>query len=135
MRAGRPAWWLLAVMVSVLSAAPGCATMRRNAWSADLRPCSDSYATTADGWKLGVRRFRPEHPDPGKLPVVLCHGLGLNGTFWTITDDHLPGQLAARGYEVFVVDLRGSGGSPPPGLAGGVNPRRRGRPPLGGGGG
>jgi lysosomal acid lipase/cholesteryl ester hydrolase len=40
---------------------------------------------------------------------VLCHGLGLNATFWTITDDHLPYQLTARGYDVFVFDFRGSG--------------------------
>ena len=58
---------------------------------------------------LGVRHYRPANPDPGKLPVILCHGLGLNATFWTITDDHLPGQLTARGYDVFVFDIRGSG--------------------------
>ncbi len=68
-----------------------------------------AYAYTEDGWRLGVRHYRPEHPDPGKLPVILCHGLGLNATFWTITDDHLPSQLAARGYEVYVFDIRGSG--------------------------
>jgi pimeloyl-ACP methyl ester carboxylesterase len=88
---------------------PGCATMRRNAPSPDLRPCTDGFAYTADGWRLGVRHYRPEHPDPGKLPVILCHGLGLNATFWTLTDHHLPSQLAARGYEVYVFDIRGSG--------------------------
>jgi lysosomal acid lipase/cholesteryl ester hydrolase len=90
---------------------PGCATMRLKAPSPDLRPSADGYAYTADGWKLGIRHIRPAVPDPGKLPVVLCHGLGLNATFWTITDNHLPNQLAARGYEVFLVDLRGSGES------------------------
>ncbi len=87
----------------------GCATMRRNAPSPDLRPCTDGYAYTEDGWRLGVRHYRPQNPDPGKLPVVLCHGLGLNATFWTITDAHLPAQLTARGYEVYVFDIRGSG--------------------------
>ncbi len=87
----------------------GCASMRRDAPTADLRPCTDAFAYTEDGWRLGIRHYRPEHPDPGKLPVVLCHGLGLNATFWTITDDHLPSQLAARGYDVFVFDIRGSG--------------------------
>jgi pimeloyl-ACP methyl ester carboxylesterase len=58
---------------------------------------------------LGVRHYRPTNPDPAKLPVILCHGLGLNATFWTITYNHLPSQLAARGYEVFVFDIRGSG--------------------------
>jgi pimeloyl-ACP methyl ester carboxylesterase len=83
--------------------------MRRNAPNPDLRPCTDGYAYTADGWLLGVRHYRPQSPDPGKLPVILCHGLGLNATFWTITDFHLPSQLTARGYEVFVFDIRGSG--------------------------
>jgi lysosomal acid lipase/cholesteryl ester hydrolase len=87
----------------------GCASMRRNAPSPDLRPCTDGYTYTKDGWRLGVRHYHPAAPDPGKLPVILCHGLGLNATFWTITDDHLPLQLTARGYEVFVFDFRGSG--------------------------
>jgi lysosomal acid lipase/cholesteryl ester hydrolase len=101
----------LGTIVLVLALVPGCATMRRQAESADLRPCTDGFALTRDGWRLGIRHIAPAVPDPRKLPVVLCHGLGLNGTFWTITDDHLPSQLAARGYDVFIVDLRGSGES------------------------
>jgi len=97
------------LLCAVLCGLAGCAVMRQNAPSPDLRPCTDDYAYTEDGWRLGVRHYRPEHPDPGKLPVILCHGLGLNATFWTITNDHLPYQLTARGYEVFVFDIRGSG--------------------------
>ena len=98
--------WALSLLCVLL---PGCASMRRNAPSPDLRPCTDGYAYTRDGWRLGVRHYRPEHPDPGKLPVILCHGLGLNATFWTITDNHLPAQLTQRGYEVYVFDIRASG--------------------------
>ena len=83
--------------------------MRRNAPSPDLRPCTDGYAYTADGWRLGVRHYRPQHRDPNKFPVILCHGLGLNATFWTITNSHLPSQLTAHGYDVYVFDIRGSG--------------------------
>ncbi len=83
--------------------------MRREAPSPDFRPCTDGYAYTADGWRLGIRHYRPTQPDPDKLPVILCHGLGLNATFWTITDEHLPAQLNARGYDVYVFDIRGSG--------------------------
>lgn len=85
------------------------------------RPCAEAFAYTDDGWKLGIRRVRPVCPDPGKLPVVLCHGLGLNGTFWTITDGHLPEQLAARGYDVFICDMRGSGASQKVGPVGKLN--------------
>ena len=35
----------------------------------------------SDGWRLGVRHYQPDDPDTGKLPVILCHGLGLNATF------------------------------------------------------
>src|SRR3954453_4572693 len=109
----REAGWISGCLgaIVVLGLVPGCASMRRQAESPDLRPCSDGFAFTCDGWRLGMRHIAPPHPDPGKLPVVLCHGLGLNGTFWTITDNHLPFQLAARGYDVFIVDLRGSGES------------------------
>jgi lysosomal acid lipase/cholesteryl ester hydrolase len=120
----------LCLALGALAALPGCATMRCNAPSPLLRPCTDGYAETADGWRLGVRRVRPATPDPGKLPVVLCHGLGLNGTFWTITDGHLPQQLAARGYDVFIVDLRGSGASQRAGRVGKINARLRQTPLL-----
>lgn len=118
-----PCTWLL-----VCALASGCAAMRREAPSPDLRPCTDGYAFTADGWRLGVRHYVPEHPDPGKLPVVLCHGLGLNATFWTITDNHLPAQLTARGYEVFVFDIRGSGENGRIGRLDQRNRRRRNTP-------
>ncbi|WP_165073985.1 alpha/beta fold hydrolase [Paludisphaera rhizosphaerae] len=101
--------WAAAALAAGVAGLSGCAAMRRNAVSPDLRPCTDEFAYTKDGWRLGVRRYRPERPDPGKLPVILCHGLGLNATFWTITDDNLPSQLAADGYEVFLFDLRASG--------------------------
>lgn len=108
-------WGAFCAVFAVCAGVSGCATMRREAPSPDLRPCTDGFAYTADGWRLGVRHYRPEHPDPDKLPVVLCHGLGLNATFWTITDDHLPAQLNARGYDVYVFDIRGSGENGRPG--------------------
>ena len=95
--------------LAVSSSSTGCVSIRRDAPSVDLRPCTDGFAYTEDGWRLGVRHYRSPNPDPGKLPVILCHGLGLNATFWTITDNHLASQLALRGYDVFVFDIRGSG--------------------------
>ena len=68
---------------------------------------------TAGGWAFGITGR--QEPDPNKLPVILCHGLGLNATFWTITDDHLPSQLTSRGYDVYVFDIRGSGENARPG--------------------
>lgn len=117
-------------MACALLAGSGCASMRAAHPNRDLQPCTDGFAVTADGWHLGIRRYRPAYPDPGKLPVVLSHGLGLNGTFWTITDHHLPSQLAERGYEVFVVDMRGSGASHRVGPVGRVNQLLRETPLL-----
>ena len=108
----------------------GCASLRCKAQDPYHRPCAEAFAETDDGWKIGIRRIRPLHPDPGKLPVILCHGLGLNGTFWTLTDDHLPAQLAAQGYEVFICDLRGSGASQKVGPIGKVNSALRQTPFL-----
>jgi pimeloyl-ACP methyl ester carboxylesterase len=104
--------------------------MRCNAPDPLHRPCSEAFTYTKDGWKLGIRQLAPDHPDPEKLPVVLCHGLGLNGTFWTITDSHLPQQLVARGYRVYICDLRGSGASQRLGRIGRVNAALRQTPFL-----
>ncbi len=111
--------WLL--IVAICAPGSGCAMVRVNNPNRDLRPCDDGFAKTDDGWLLGVRRYSPPFPDAGKMPVVLCHGLGLNGTFWTITDNHLPSQLVKRGYDVFVVDMRGSGASRRAGAVGAIN--------------
>jgi pimeloyl-ACP methyl ester carboxylesterase len=92
---------------------PGCASIREKAGSPDLMPCTDQFIKTRDNWVLGVRHYRPHRPDPTKMPVVLAHGLGLNATFWTITDDNLPKQLTHAGYDVFVYDCRSSGRSTP----------------------
>lgn len=111
MRVGSRRCWWFAPGIAAWLAVSGCATTRYRDPNPLLRPCTDGFTRTADGWVLGIRRIRPRHPDPAKLPVVLCHGMGLNGTFWTLTDDHLGEQLADRGYEVFIPDMRGSGAS------------------------
>ena len=120
MRGNRIVLGILAGLL-LIQGGGGCASLRRLNVNRDLRPCSDGFAPTADGWMLGIRHYHPVEPDPDKLPVVLCHGLGLNGTFWTITGNHLPSQLVDRGYEVFVVDMRGSGASYRDGTIGWVN--------------
>ncbi|WP_158633605.1 alpha/beta hydrolase [Tautonia sociabilis] len=66
---------------------------------------------TADGWTLVAHRYRPVNgPRPGTLPVLLCHGLSYNSQFWDISPEvSLARFLAARGWDVWVADLRGSG--------------------------
>ncbi|QDV36865.1 alpha/beta fold hydrolase [Tautonia plasticadhaerens] len=66
---------------------------------------------TADGWTLVAHRFRPATGvRPGTMPVILCHGLSYNAQFWDISPEvSLPNFLAERGWDVWVVNLRGSG--------------------------
>ena len=76
------------------------------------------WVQTRDGWSLALRRFKPSPLNAERTPLVLCHGLGYNGYFW-----HLPSEpnfahtLQKLGYDVWVVDLRGAGGSTKPGFS------------------
>ena len=73
------------------------------------------FFLTDDEQKIGILQFRP----PGKLseyplPLILIHGFGQNHLTWT--DDRRNGladALAEDGFEVFTVDMRGSGYSKP----------------------
>lgn len=78
------------------------------------------YATTSDGWKIALHHHRPRPaaardsgasaPSAPRLPVVVCHGIDANSRSWDLDADHsLPVFLAARGYDVWAVDLRGVG--------------------------
>ena len=72
---------------------------------------------TSDGWNLAVTRFQPEQKSKF-LPVILCHGMGCNGRFFDAGEDNsLARHLAEGGYDVWVVNLRGSGGSTKPGFS------------------
>ena len=63
--------------------------------------------TTADGWRLGMIRYAPEHPRG--LPVLLCHGVVNNGRILDIDAEHsLARWLAAQGRDVYLLNLRGT---------------------------
>jgi len=73
------------------------------------------HVRTADGWTLGVRRYRPKGEARFHEPVILCHGLGAN--HFNIDWDPPVGiaqYLAARGRDCWVVSLRGHDGSDMP---------------------
>ena len=73
------------------------------------------YARTSDNWSLQVDRFQPDQPDPSANPVVLCHGLSYNNRFWDLSEKvSLARYLAAAGYDVWSVSLRGAGRSDQP---------------------
>jgi len=66
------------------------------------------HATAADGTLVHYDRVTAEGDARGS--VVLVQGLGISGRFWFET----PAQLAARGWDVLVVDNRGTGRSGKP---------------------
>jgi pimeloyl-ACP methyl ester carboxylesterase len=78
------------------------------------------FATTVDGWRIAVLRYRPTQAS-GKLPVLLVHGLAANRYNLDLTDDlSLARHLSARGFDVWIVELRGRGFSLRPKLFSGL---------------
>jgi len=71
------------------------------------------FARTADGWRLALHRHRPRTPGAG-LPVVLCSGYGCNRHFIDYDERYsLARFLAGRGFDAWVLELRGRGLSHP----------------------
>lgn len=76
------------------------------------------FVSTGDGWRVALNRYRPV---PGvvlrEAPVLLCHGLGCNRHAFDLEPRRsLARLLAQRGYDVWVLELRGHGLSTHPGF-------------------
>ncbi len=81
------------------------------------------FARTEDGWRLAAVRYRAaaDGPATGGDPVLLVHGIAANRYNFDLTDDvSLARYLAARGHDVWVVELRGRGMSTRPRLFSGL---------------
>jgi pimeloyl-ACP methyl ester carboxylesterase len=75
------------------------------------------YAETVDGWKIALYRYVPKDgPIEGQSPIVLCHGLGANRYNLDAPRLSLAKWLVKRGFECWVVELRGAGRSTRPTL-------------------
>ncbi|HEY3175052.1 MAG TPA: alpha/beta fold hydrolase [Candidatus Polarisedimenticolia bacterium] len=70
------------------------------------------HARTEDGWDLALYRYLPLQAHPFREPVILCHGM-LSNRFNVDLDERcsLARHLRARGFDVWVMELRGHGGS------------------------
>jgi len=81
----------------------------------DERPRSYT-ARTRDGWRIALYRYTPRR-GAHRTPVLLCHGMSSNR--WNMDG---PGRISMarylkrRGYDVWVVELRGAGRSTRPTL-------------------
>jgi len=74
------------------------------------------FADTEDDWTLALHRYEPKRARKNTMPVILCHGLGYNGNFWDLDEQHsFAGYLCGQGYDVWIQDLRGGGLSTRPG--------------------
>ncbi len=72
------------------------------------------YATTNDGWRIALHRYAAQGARR-RHAVICCHGLGANRVGFDVTPDvSLARHLAAQGYEVFALELRGHGASDRP---------------------
>jgi predicted alpha/beta hydrolase len=71
------------------------------------------FPETPDGWRLALHRHRSIEPTP-RAAVLLCPGYGCNRHFIDFDERHsLARFLARRGFDAWVVELRGRGQSRP----------------------
>ena len=73
------------------------------------------FADTRDGWRLALRRYRPRGVARSDTPVILCHGLGANAGDMDLSGEvSLARYLARKGFDSWVLELRGRGRSSRP---------------------
>jgi pimeloyl-ACP methyl ester carboxylesterase len=80
------------------------------------------FTKASDGWRIALVRYRPRPGAPRRaLPVLGVHGLASNRNNLDLTDERSLAQaLAADGYDVWLVELRGRGLSTRPRLFSGL---------------
>lgn len=77
------------------------------------------FATTSDGWRLALHRYACHAPSHARQPVVLCHGVANNRHAFDLDEQHsLARFLQSQGWDVWILELRGSGMSSKPNLLG-----------------
>ena len=82
----------------------------------DHGPDATHYATTSDGWRLALHRYRPERAARA-APVLLCPGLAVNHRVMDLTPERsLARTLRGLGFDVWILEVRGVGDSTQPGL-------------------
>src|SRR6266542_228346 len=83
-------------------------------------PDEIQFGTTTDGWRIAVLRYRPGKPSQ-RAPVLLVHGIAANRYNLDLTEElSLARHLCQRGWDVWLVELRGRGLSLRPRLFSGV---------------
>jgi pimeloyl-ACP methyl ester carboxylesterase len=80
----------------------------------EFRPDELHRIRTADACQVALGRYLPRGPRRFAEPVILCHGLGANRFTWDFDERYsLARRLAERGFEAWILELRGRGASGP----------------------
>lgn len=70
------------------------------------------WTETEDGRQIHLLLIRSRKQNEQKHPIILCHGIGAQGTYWYFNEESSWAyELAEKGFDVFVPDLRGVGKS------------------------
>jgi pimeloyl-ACP methyl ester carboxylesterase len=81
-------------------------------------PDERHYVRTADGWTVAVARVRAADGPADGAPVLCCPGLACNAKLFDLTPRlSLARHLAACGFDVWMLDPRGTGESERAGLS------------------
>lgn len=75
-----------------------------------FRPDELHRVRTDDGATIAMGRYLPKGERRIEEPVILCHGLGANRFTFDLTERYsLARRLAERGFEAWILELRGRG--------------------------
>jgi pimeloyl-ACP methyl ester carboxylesterase len=73
------------------------------------------YVKTQDGWQLALHHW-PHRGKKRRLPILMVHGLAANRHNLDLDERHSVARFARdRGFEVYILEMRGAGLSRPPG--------------------
>jgi len=102
------AWTLMALLL--LAAMAGwMAALWRRVYAFDPGYEEVHLVRAEDGWCIGLFRYRAGAGGHGR-PVILCHGLAANRYNFDLGEEKsLARYLQARGFDVWVLELRGRG--------------------------
>lgn len=76
----------------------------------EYKPDELHRVPTADGSSIALARYQPRGERKFAEPVILCHGLGANRYILDLDERYsLARYLARRGFETWVLELRGRG--------------------------
>lgn len=108
--------YLLAVLVITFAMIVGHVLFWRWYYTRQRTPDERHFITTEDGWRIALARYRPSAAGPAEgEPVICCPGVACNSRLFDFQDDiSLARYLAAKGFDVWLLDLRGTGSSQRP---------------------